>query len=310
MQLSIMTPISLSWDRMMHICFRPFDFNKWLSLGFCAWLAGLGSSGGFNVPGVGDDLFKDLPDTSDLGALWSEVGVYVGAGAVVLLVLFVVLSWLACRGEFMLIDGIAHNRGLVSQPWTELGPQANSIFVTRLVLHLVSLAILAGIGVASYFQFAPFFSDFSFDDPSPALIHKLSTVGVGLGAGLFVLLFVWSLLASVLTTFVVPIMYARRCQTLEAWNIMTEELVRNGLGVMIGFLIVYFFVGLGAGLVAALAVMCTCCLAALPYVGAVALLPISVFLRACALYFVEQFGPTLVIFAPAAAPAPAEPVQS
>jgi hypothetical protein len=42
----------------------------------------------------------------------------------------------------------------------------------------------------------------------------------------------------------------------------------------------------------AMAAFClTCCIAAIPYVGSVILLPLSVFLQAYPLYFLQQFGP-------------------
>jgi hypothetical protein len=47
----------------------------------------------------------------------------------------------------------------------------------------------------------------------------------------------------------------------------------------------------------------TCCLAAIPYLGSVILLPLLVFDRAYPLYFLEQFGPEWRFFGPASSPA-------
>jgi hypothetical protein len=53
----------------------------------------------------------------------------------------------------------------------------------------------------------------------------------------------------------------------------------------------------------AVALTClTCCIVAIPYVGSVILLPLTVFMQAYPLYFIEQFGPTWNVFSPAKPP--------
>ena len=49
MKISAIEPILLAWDKMVHILFKPFDFHKWLVLGFCAFLAQCGENGGNGV---------------------------------------------------------------------------------------------------------------------------------------------------------------------------------------------------------------------------------------------------------------------
>ena len=46
-QISVTTPISHAIDRVKQVLFNPFDLGKWFTIGFCAWLAGLGESAGF-----------------------------------------------------------------------------------------------------------------------------------------------------------------------------------------------------------------------------------------------------------------------
>src|ERR1017187_9545305 len=45
-EISVTEPIEPAYDRVKQVLFKPFDFTKWIILGFCAWLAGLGESGG------------------------------------------------------------------------------------------------------------------------------------------------------------------------------------------------------------------------------------------------------------------------
>jgi len=63
---------------------------------------------------------------------------------------------------------------------------------------------------------------------------------------------------------------------------------------------------IGTALAACVLMCATCCLAALPYVGTVILLPIYVWLRAFGLLFFRQFGPECDVWA-GAPPIPPSP---
>jgi len=43
--ISVTEPINLAMARVRRILFAPFDLGKWFTIGFCAWLAGLGERG-------------------------------------------------------------------------------------------------------------------------------------------------------------------------------------------------------------------------------------------------------------------------
>ncbi len=48
-KIEIFQPFGEAFELMKKILFQPFDFKKWLVIGFVAWLANLaGSGGGFN----------------------------------------------------------------------------------------------------------------------------------------------------------------------------------------------------------------------------------------------------------------------
>ena len=38
MKISVIEPITPAWNHMVRILFKPFDFKKWLALGFCVFL--------------------------------------------------------------------------------------------------------------------------------------------------------------------------------------------------------------------------------------------------------------------------------
>src|SRR3982751_2987078 len=58
-----------------------------------------------------------------------------------------------------------------------------------------------------------------------------------------------------------------------------------------------FCLVLGMMMIGGIATCLTCCLAALPYVGTVILLPVFVCLRAFGLLFIRQFGPDYDVWA-------------
>jgi hypothetical protein len=44
--MSVTLPVGQAMDRVKKVLFQPFDFGRWLVIGFCAWLAYLGEGGG------------------------------------------------------------------------------------------------------------------------------------------------------------------------------------------------------------------------------------------------------------------------
>ena len=51
-QIEILKPFGQAFELMKKTLFQPFDFKKWLVIGFAAWLANRGGGGGvgFNYP--------------------------------------------------------------------------------------------------------------------------------------------------------------------------------------------------------------------------------------------------------------------
>ncbi|MDB6147519.1 MAG: hypothetical protein JWO45_1183, partial [Spartobacteria bacterium] len=95
--------------------------------------------------------------------------------------------------------------------------------------------------------------------------------------------------------------YRQRCSASEALRVVLRLIGENvGVFILFGlFAIVLFMAALMIGL---LAMCATCCLAALPYIGTVILLPVYVCLRAFSLFFLRQFGPEYDVWAMLAPP--------
>lgn len=294
MSVPVTDAIGRGWERMAKICFQPFDLAKWLGLGFCSFLAGLGQ-GGFrlqlptqNLPGPGGGQAQSIEDwISNNVDLVVGLGVLIG---IVVIGLMLLVLWLGSRGKFMLLDGVVHDRGLVKQPWYEFRELGNSLFGFRAVLGIALFVVVVGtlavVGVAVI--------------PPLTQGQRLSSAAIGVivagVGGLLLVALAGSIISFILHDFAVPVMYARRLRVREAWSVATEAVLAE-LGSVILYFVLKILLGFGAALVAMLAILVTCCLGALPYVSSVLLLPVAVFLLGFNLYFVQMLGPAFDVFA-------------
>ena len=55
-EIGVTEPIDPALELVKRMLFRPFDLSKWIIIGFCAWLAGLGESGGGGFTGFNNDF--------------------------------------------------------------------------------------------------------------------------------------------------------------------------------------------------------------------------------------------------------------
>ncbi len=295
MKISVTDPISPAIERTKHVLFRPFDLGKWFKLGFCAFLATLGEgggppnfSGGNNFGGGGDG-----PDFDPVWAWIEENGLLI-IGIVVAVIVFsflfgMFITWLNSRGKFMFIDGIIHNRGAVVAPWGEYRREGNSLFWFRVVLSfcclIIVLLLVGGCAIIAMpsIQAKEFGSSawLALAIGIPLLILFSITVGL---IGLF------------LSHFVVPIMYLKRIGVMAAWDEFRHELLADRISTFVLYVIFQFVIGMAIGVIAMVVTCLTCCVAALPYLGTVILLPLFVFARSYHLYFLEQFGSEWTFF--------------
>src|SRR5437879_4052827 len=135
-KIEIFQPFGEAFELMKKILFQPFDFKKWLVIGFVAWLANLaGSGGGFNYQYDRREHVQTLNQTiSQIPQPVLITGICVLICLVLALVL--VVAWLRARGGFMFTDCIVKNRGAVAAPWREFRTEGNSYFLFSLVVGL------------------------------------------------------------------------------------------------------------------------------------------------------------------------------
>jgi hypothetical protein len=287
--IEIFKPFGEAVELMKKILFQPFDLKKWFVIGFAAWLANLGSGGGgFNYQ---FDHREEAQKVNDAISQIPHPILVLGISLLILstLALIVVFAWLRARGRFMFIDCIVKNRGAIAQPWREFRKEGNGYFlfwlliafVVLLFAALVSLPlIILGIKNHSYYLHQ----------------HSLDLFAIlAIGASVFAILVViiaWALIAS----FMVPVMYRRRCRPYEALH-AAVSLIATHPGEIVLYCLFLVVLVMATGLISCFAICATCCIAAIPYIGTVILLPVFVLLQAFSLSFLRQFGPDYDVWA-------------
>src|SRR5207247_1371724 len=106
----------------------------------------------------------------------------------------------------------------------------------------------------------------------------------------------------------------QRCRASKAFCIVVR-LIGSYPGEIILYCLFLIVLALATAIVGCLVTCVTCCIAAIPYIGTVILLPIFVLLRSFSLLFLRQFGPEYDVcvgfvppeFLPVLIPTPAPP---
>jgi len=313
MSISVTEPISRAIERTRLILFRPFKIEKWFVLGFCAFLASLGGEGGgsggcnFNIPSrffgpgpggtvPGPRVPVTPPPQSEVdnamtwlgdNAAWFAPVVIVGLLAIVGLT--AVVMWLGARGRFMLLDGIIQNQAAVREPWNRLRAPAKNLFGVTFSLSLIGLAgvlVVAAAGVA-----------LAWPDIRAEQFGGRALAGVLTSAALLLMLCVPLAIAGMLLRdFVAPTMYLTGQPVGPSWRMVRRQAIAGHVGSFVLFYLMRIVLGIAMGVIAVLAMCATCCIGALPYLSSVLLLPLIVFDRCYALYFLQQFGREFTFF--------------
>ena len=311
-KISYTDPVERCLKAVGRILFKPFDIGKWFALGFSAWLATLlsgaaGFQGNYNFGGVsfGDESSEQFVGTiqSCLEFLRENLALVITIatiGLVLLMTISLLLTWVSARGKFMYLDNLVHNRSLVKKPWAKFKRLGNSLFLWQIVFGvIVSIVLLAHVGGAGYFAVVT----------SQNSAWSLASFLIMLAAALFflMLLLVTSYIQVMLEDFVVPIMYRDGLKACAAWSSFLA-LHKAHIWKFALYFLWSALLRLAASMGLAMVGLATCCigfiLMAIPYIGAVLILPVSSFLRLFGPEFLRQFGDEYDIFPPPAPPTP------
>ena len=301
MTIRYFEPLGRGFRRMKKALFQPFALRKWFVVGFTAFLAGLtdchgGSGNGGGRYRMGRRDWEDLIYFPRDAYAWliDHPGWFmlILFGLLVLLIIIVVVTWLSSRGKFMFLDNVVHDRALVAAPWYEFRNQGNSLFLWAITVGFLVIGFVVAYLVVSYSILLGIY-EISWD-PSALILPAILLV-----LGLIAFLILASFVDLLLRGFVVPLMYRSRVGVLAGWRAFlpifgSHIIYFIGFGIFYAVLSVLIVLGIIAG------VILTCCLGLIlliiPYINAVALLPISYTLRAFSVEFLEQFGPACKIF--------------
>jgi hypothetical protein len=278
-KIEIFKPFGEAFELMKQILFQPFDIKKWCAIGFAAFLAHLGGGFNFNYNYNQRSGFpRELTDTIRHVPPWIVI---LGVSVLVVLIvgIAVAFAWLRARGRFMFIDCIVKNRGAIAEPWREFRQQGNSYFLFSLLLGCAFCILVVLLSLPFTL---PIVRGVTF-------LHLHDTYLISMiilwAIVLFLLVLAWVLIAH----FIVAVMYRRRCRALEAFRIALS-LIATYPGEITLYCLFWIALGLGTALAACVSICATCCIAAIPYVGTVILLPLYVCLCAFSLLFLRQFG--------------------
>jgi hypothetical protein len=292
-KIEIFKPFGEAFELMKKILFQPFDLKKWLVIGFAAFLATL--SAGFTSSSNPLSSWSTREDNKVIAEsfqdVWSEgqiewwVIALIAVGALIILALVLVLAWVGARGRFIFTDCIVRNRAAIVAPWKEFRAEANSFFVFS-VLALLTLIMFAIVGVLGL--------------ALPLILRgDGSWPGTALLIAFCVFLFVLACLAFgfVLTLqLMVPVMYRQRCRAMDAFG-QTLRLIAAHPGPVLLYMLFFLVLVIAAAVISCAVTCATCCIAAIPYIGTVILLPIPVTLGAFSPLFLRQFGPDYDVWA-------------
>lgn len=301
-RIEIFAPFGEAFETTKKILFQPFDLAKWFVIGFAAWLATMFSGAGFNYRRGFNQSDWDWKAHSHGGRFsihdlppWL-IPLMIGGG-LLLLALIILLLWLNSRGRFIFTDCIVRNRGAIAEPWREFRAEGNRYFVLQLVLTFCSMILFGGLALI-------YLLGWHWNHPLLPL-PLLILFGVA-----FLLI---ALIVGLIMKFMVPVMYRQRCTATEAFRAV-GQLIAARPGVFILFALFYFVLLIAMTVIGCLAACVTCCIAALPYIGTVILLPVVMFLFMYPLCFIRQFGDPYDVWAivrPAELPpsSPIPPIQ-
>lgn len=287
LSISVIDPISDAIERTKFILFSPFEISKWFVIGFCAFLAFLGQSGGSNFNTGSNFNSGNKQDIQNTISSNLPIIITIAAIVIVFIIAFAALfCWLSSRGRFMFLHCVAKNVAEIKSPWSTYRNEANSLFLFRLSVMVIIFMILVIVGAIGFL--------------AAMLIKGQEQVILGiillvLLASFLLCLFLTSTLTLKFTKdFIVPIMYRQRCTCVEAWSQFWPVLATNK-GNFTLYILFQIVIHIAISTITLIIVLITCCIAgcilAIPYIGSVLMLPLTVFLRSYSLYYIRQYSP-------------------
>lgn len=289
--------LASAWEATRNSLFRPFGYEKWLALAFCAWLANIGGgwlklnlSGNpfstFNKSRQGShagsglsqlqDSLRDMgfqnqgrlpdikmPDFQGVIDFFRGMAPYVSILLVAMLLLlalgiFLVVMWVVFRGRFIFLDNVMNDKVEIAGPWRSLAGEANSAFLWFLCFLLAVIFLETLIIAPTVYLSFPWIK--------ACVAHKtLASIDPWtmkvLFAGVFLLVLLslasW-LVQTLFNEFVLPVMLVKRVGATKAWGIFLRVLL-SGKWAFAKYLVAYAGIRISVGISIYLVCFMTCC---------------------------------------------------
>jgi hypothetical protein len=284
---------SEAWEHTRRQLF-PFRFERWLVLGFVAFLDQCGRTGGDGGSGAppgpfgGGIRWEDpLPQLPALPTWITDhlalIAALAGLVAAVVLLLVALALWLGSRGIFVYLDDVATGRAEVARPWRAHAPLAASLFVWRVAVAagtLVAGGLVVGMGGLVILLLRR------------GEIGAVAVVALLLGVVaplLLALILGATLLSLALRDFVAPIQLAGRVACGEAFSRFLD-LLRAQPGAFAIYLVLKILFTVAVAVLVFVLGCATCCLGFLPVVAQTIFQPAFYFERAWSLYLLRAMG--------------------
>jgi hypothetical protein len=296
-QIQIVAPFKAALEWMKTMLFQPFDIAKWLTIAFAAFIGGhWGNNFSFRYTrGLPGDLKYRFSRNGDLTGGFDIAPWIIGLAIVAILfaiALGILLAWITARGRFVFTDCIVKNRGAIAAPWHEFRREGNSYFLFSLVVGFCSFALFAIMALCAWLVFG---GTLGSNDGAASVFFIVVVVVVVL---FWVVL---SILFGLVSHFMVPVMYRRRCSAREAFFDVVK-LISAYPGPFLLFVLFSIALFIAVGIIGTTVACLTCCVGALPYISTVILLPAIVWLATYKLLFIRQFGDAYDVWANVVAP--------
>lgn len=238
-----------AFGRVKLMLFQPFRLSTWLKMGFIGWLAGglitLRSNVGVparmprgRVPG---DPMEGINRVIRAIQAHNIIPVLITVGILVVALVLIHL-YLFCRFRFVLFDSVVSTEAVIERGWYKYSPQANRYFVFWFFYRLITwtaFALVIGVPVWRAYKSGVFQGE----NPVGALVALALTVGFAT----FSLAIVFSIVSTLLTDFILPLMALDDLSFENAWSAI-RDLVAAEPGSWAGYMGLKLLLALATGI--------------------------------------------------------------
>jgi hypothetical protein len=308
-ELLIGKSVSHAMNRAEEMLFKPIVRKKWMVIGVAAWLVAINEwrAMGAAMELVFQGAWRMVQNPEDFAHAMEvhriRIFAWLGALTLVLCGIYLLVRWLNCRGQFMLLDAVANDRLVVKESWRKHRTLGNNLLKFRigwdLVIFNIFLAVFVIVGLLLWPDFRPMLSGMDYH----VTWWTRSAVIVGAVGSLSAAVFVM-LATFFIDCLLVPVMFVREMPAKRALR-ESLRLFRENRKAVFKFVLLAIAIEMIQGMTMSAAmivvVLATCGIGAVflltPLLSLLPLYPMAtlavavfVFTRAYCLSFVEQFG--------------------